>query len=207
MNIVKRFLWTVVAALTLLALYGCNDKSTEPEPEPEPEPLPQYSEYPVYFIDRYHADTLFEYYPGTEYLTATELDMSDVRSMAVSYGGDRLFVYTSDDGLKVVDLATKAIETVLPYMGHPAISPDGALLVLAGDSIRILDAHSLDLLHTIDTIAAASSWFSVDGARLYLPVRHGYRDNAHRGGGDGSTRLSGRDAGAVEGDTEPKWNS
>jgi hypothetical protein len=162
----------VLVALAIATLCGCNDKSANPDPEP----VRYSSDYPVYFIDDISQLALYEYYPGTDSIHKTAIDLGYTCGLVVGYGGERLYADNQYHGLRVVDLVTKELDTALTISGRPAISPDGSRLVLAADSLYILDALSLAIVHTIDTIAARSLCFSADGNRLYVPVSHNGRD-------------------------------
>ena len=162
----------LLCLLALVLLGGCKDKPTQPDPEP----LPMYSEYPVYFTDAFYGDYVYEYYPGTNQLDSIAVTSTFDGSMVVGSNGNRLFVGTIGHGTKVIDLVARQEEAQIDFDGQPAVSPDGDLLVIAGDGIRFYNAHTLELVHSIDTLNGMNPWFVADTSLLYCQIRNNWYD-------------------------------
>ena len=157
-HVVRPALVLSVIALMCLAA-ACNDKSpTKSEPPPE---------QVVYMWDAGDSEKYFAFQPDSDKFDSFSVDFNPYYGLTASPEGGRLYG-AGDEGIAVIDLATRALVQVLPYIAYDGIlaSPDGRVLAVGCDSLLVLSTADYSVLyHQSHYLGAAA--FSRDSKRLY----------------------------------------
>ncbi|HOD65851.1 MAG TPA: hypothetical protein PKW75_09225 [candidate division Zixibacteria bacterium] len=125
------------------------------------------ADYPAYFWDRHVPRTLYVYHTGSGTIDTMSLAQAPRWGVTVSADGGRL--YLAADSLVAV-LSARTLQTIaeLPYRpgGPVAVSPDGRLVAVVGDSVVVLAAADHRPIH-VDTGAVRVAGFTHDSRALY----------------------------------------
>ena len=156
----------IVRTLSLMVLVGsalivttCSDKvPTKPDPPPE---------QVVYMWDGGQENRYFACKPATNELDSFAIDFNPSYGLCVSPDGQRLYG-AGDDGVAVIDLTTRTLIRVLPYLAYDGVlaSPDGHTLAVGSDSLLILSTVDYSVLFHQPLFLGAAA-FSRDGKKLY----------------------------------------
>ena len=160
------------AAGMAVLLTSCDSNPVDPEPE---------KQYLVYFYrncdykDGYcnESPILLAYNPYADVLDTIPLPLAPSGDLGISPDGEYLYVSTGAS-VAVMYLKTRQIlrQLLYPDIHYIAVSGDGTMIALMGDSLEILRTEDYSLVYR-DPVPVAKGTFSENCQRFYYAGREG----------------------------------